>query len=376
VIRRSSSSDACSRCDTIQIAEKKEELMTEVYILKNKLLELVALWMTRYRVLAPVVKGDYHEFMELTRAEDLNLDFQNTRLSPKELFQPQSEKMFRFTTAGDDAHANVLHEVEKDYSPRLMFGIRPCDARALRLVDLNFDTAEYRDPWWVERRKSTLLVGLGCNAPCPTCFCTAVESGPFDASGLDVLLTELNDGYVARACGERGEALLAELESTEAVTREQAEAAAKAQAEAERMVARPFDASPLSDKAMTELFNSPFWEEVAFSCINCGTCTFLCPTCWCFDIQDEVHANAGVRLRNWDSCMFPLFTLHGSGHNPRQQKPQRVRQRFMHKFKYYIDKYGDGPACVGCGRCVQFCPVNIDIRQVVSLMSARCVCPA
>ena len=128
-------------------------------------------------------------------------------------------------------------------------------------------------------------------------------------------------------------------------------------------------ADKLSEKTVTDLFDAPIWDEVAFSCINCGTCTFLCPTCWCFDIQDEVLGKQGDRIRNWDACMFPLFTLHGSGHNPRDEKTQRVRQRFMHKLKYYVDKYKGGPACVGCGRCVQFCPVNIDIRRVFELVN-------
>ncbi|MCD6297627.1 MAG: 4Fe-4S dicluster domain-containing protein, partial [Deltaproteobacteria bacterium] len=99
------------------------------------------------------------------------------------------------------------------------------------------------------------------------------------------------------------------------------------------------------------------------------TCTYLCPTCWCFDIQDEVLGKEGDRIRNWDSCMFPLFTLHGSGHNPRDLKVQRVRQRFMHKLKYYVEKYENGVQCSGCGRCVRYCPVNIDIRQVCELMN-------
>jgi sulfhydrogenase subunit beta (sulfur reductase) len=125
----------------------------------------------------------------------------------------------------------------------------------------------------------------------------------------------------------------------------------------------------LKNHNVNNLFSAEFWEEVQFACINCGVCTFVCPTCWCFDIQDEVLEGKGVRLRNWDSCMFPLFTLHGSGHNPRSQKLQRVRQRFMHKLKYFPDKYHQGVACVGCGRCVQQCPVNIDIRQVFLLMN-------
>jgi ferredoxin len=118
-----------------------------------------------------------------------------------------------------------------------------------------------------------------------------------------------------------------------------------------------------------DLYNAAFWEDVSFSCINCGTCTFACPTCWCFDIQDETRSLSGVRMKNWDSCMYPLFTLHGSGHNPRGTKLHRVRQRFMHKLKYFVDKYDRGIQCVGCGRCVRLCPVNIDIRRVALMMN-------
>jgi len=125
----------------------------------------------------------------------------------------------------------------------------------------------------------------------------------------------------------------------------------------------------LNEKVVNEIFDAPFWDDVAFACLNCGTCTYLCPTCWCFDIQDEVYRKEGDRIRNWDSCMFPLFTLEGSGHNPRPEKVQRVRQRFMHKLKYYVDRYKKGVQCSGCGRCVKFCPVNIDIRQVAELMN-------
>jgi sulfhydrogenase subunit beta (sulfur reductase) len=138
---------------------------------------------------------------------------------------------------------------------------------------------------------------------------------------------------------------------------------------AKRAIKSEVPTQTLKEHSATGLFNADFWDEVQFACINCSVCTFICPTCWCFDIQDETHRNKGVRLRNWDGCMFPLFTLHGSGHNPRSQKLQRVRQRFMHKLKYFVDKYDNGVACVGCGRCIQQCPVNIDIRRVFQLMN-------
>jgi len=115
-------------------------------------------------------------------------------------------------------------------------------------------------------------------------------------------------------------------------------------------------------------FEHPFWNTIHQKCLACGTCTYLFPTCHCFDISDEQKGDDGIRLRNWDSCMFPLFTLETSGHNPRPTQKERWRQRAMHKFKYYVDNF-NAIACVGCGRCVMYCPVNIDIRKIVTDIS-------
>lgn len=187
----------------------------------------------------------------------------------------------------------------------------------------------------------------------------------------------MGDGYTVKVLTENGAAAF---EAVSDLTPASAQSLAKVESlrkASEQCLSKPFDPAAIAARDTLELFNAPFWDEIQFACINCGTCTFLCPTCWCFDIQDEVQGDKGDRLRLWDSCMFPLFTQHGSGHNPRSQKLQRVRQRFMHKLKYYQDKYGSGAACVGCGRCVQACPVNIDIRQVGSQMaSTGCSCPA
>lgn len=322
-----------------------------------------------YRIFAPFKDGDFHSFKELdgTRAPDFNCG--NTRLSAKALLYPQSERMFEYTLDDREADAHIYKESPKDFSPQAIVGIRPCDAQAFRLVRRNFDNAEYRDPWWVKRYESTTLVGLGCNDPCPTCFCTSVGGGPFSEEDLDALAYDLGDRFVLRALTEKGEALLGKAEGGAPAGEEEKKKIEQMNRSSLEKISSHIETDQLKRKVVNELFDAPFWEEVAFACLNCGTCTFLCPTCWCFDIQDEVFGKDGDRLRTWDSCMFPLFTLHGSGHNPRDKKVQRVRQRFMHKLKYYVDKYDDGVQCSGCGRCVRYCPVNIDIREVAEKMN-------
>lgn len=321
-----------------------------------------------FELVGPVAQGDQVNFAPLPEGTEPDLSFQNTRLSPKALVQPQSERMFEFSTNQEDPEAYILKEKAQEEDRRLLVGIRPCDARAYDLVQLNFITPDYQDPWWEKGRERLILMGLGCTNPCSTCFCTSTGGGPFDTAGLDLLLTDLGESYLVQACNEKGEGLL-KTSPGKPVSGEDSKQAARIKEQAEKAITTSVPTDRLKDQPLLELFNAPFWDEVQFSCINCGTCTYLCPTCWCFDIQDEVKGAQGTRLRNWDSCMFPLFTLHGSGHNPRGEKVQRVRQRFMHKLKYYVDKYGNGVACVGCGRCVQFCPVNIDIRRVCQLMN-------
>jgi sulfhydrogenase subunit beta (sulfur reductase) len=327
------------------------------------------------RVLGPFKDGEFHNFKELSQGELPDFNFQNTRLSPKSIVYPQSEKMFDYTLDQNDPDHNILKEAEKNYSPQVVMGIRPCDAKAFSLVKLNFDSPEYKDIYWLKRFESTTLVGLACHNPCSSCFCTSAGTGPFHPEALDMLLAEDNDRFLAQILTEKGEALAKSAGwTTEAGIDAQERISAMKEA-AEGRITSFISAENLKNRSAMEIYEDPYWEDVSFSCINCGTCTYLCPTCWCFDVQDETCGNCGIRMRNWDSCMYPLFSLHGSGHNPRGQKLQRVRQRFMHKLKYFLDKYDEGIQCVGCGRCVRYCPVNIDIRRVCELMNRPEACP-
>ncbi len=331
-----------------------------------------------YQVFGPVKEKEWHCFKAIGKGEQPDMAYTNTRLSPKFLVQPQTEPMFTYTLDESKPDHHILKEVNKDGSPKAVVGIRPCDASAFLLVKRNFDAPQYQDPYWLKAYNAMTFVGFACNDPCATCFCTSAGCGPFHEAGLDVLLVDTGDRFLAKTLTDKGKAFLAAGGWTA-----QADDAGKIEdlkQAAESKIGSRVSTDNLKAKETTQLYDAPFWEDTAFSCINCGTCTYSCPTCWCFDIQDENRGSSGVRLRNWDSCMFPLFTVHGTGHNPRSAKMQRVRQRFMHKLKYYVDKYDNGIQCVGCGRCIRLCPVNIDIRKVCNQMNdydpAACVCPA
>ncbi|MCP3925393.1 MAG: 4Fe-4S ferredoxin [Desulfobacterales bacterium] len=319
-----------------------------------------------YKIIGPAVDGDAHNFKELAKGEEPDFNFLNTKLSPKSIVFPQSEKMLEYSVDENKEDHHIMKEVKKDYSPRAVVGIRPCDAKAINLVKMNFDTDDYKDPYWLKLYEATTFVGLACDKPCDSCFCTSTGCGPYNEEGLDILLKEDGASYVAKALTEKGETLLGAAGFSDAGDEAAFEAGKK---DAEAKITSSVQTDKLKDFSTLDLYNADFWEDLSFACLNCGTCTFACPTCWCFDIQDEVKGKDGVRVRNWDSCMFPLFTMHTTGHNPRGTKEHRVRQRFMHKLKYFVDKYEKGIMCVGCGRCVNQCPVNIDIRKVCDVMN-------
>jgi ferredoxin len=199
---------------------------------------------------------------------------------------------------------------------------------------------------------------MGCERPGPACFCPAVGGDPLGEEGLDVLMVPVEGGYVVRPLTERGRAWTKPLGL--AVVRADQEAAAATTAARAR---ERLGASPVADlqAALGQSFEHPLWDRLHERCLGCAACTYLCPTCHCFDVGDE----DGRRWRRWDSCMFPTFTLHASGHNPRTSGKERMRQRLMHKFCYYPERRGR-PACVGCGRCVEICPANLDLRSVLA----------
>ena len=338
--------------------------MEKRLVKKDELLRIVKKVGAEFNVFAPVRVEDNVLFKSLAPGEEPLLTFANTKNAPKGVFFPRTEVMIRYVRT---PKGTVLKGVELEARDAVLFGVRPCDARSFVLLDLLFDQDKYKDPYYIAKREKATVVTLACTpVPYTACFCTSVGGGPVDGTGSDVLVTDIGDAYLVEFLTPKGERLVkyfGEAKAT-AEAENKKETAAKEAIEQIKSVIPAREVKPILDVS----FDHPFWDTIHKRCLACGTCTYLCPTCHCFDISDEMKYDDGRRLRNWDSCMFPLFTKETSGHNPRPTQKERWRQRVMHKFKYYVDNF-NAVACVGCGRCVMYCPVNIDIRKIVEDIS-------
>lgn len=326
---------------------------------KDDLNKLITGLMANYRVFAPAKVEGIISFRGIESPEDITLGYQNSKIPPKGILFPQSEVMFRYRKEEGRVSFESTEEVEKGI---ILFGVRPCDVRAIGLVGLTFDGEDYKDVYFVKKKDKTTVVGLGCLSPRTPCFCTSLGIGPFYKEGSDLFLTDIGDWWLAEALTEKGENLTQNV-LFENATKEDLKLGEKAEEKVLKTMTSKVELKGLEEK-LDGMVESPLWDSLYERCLGCAVCTYLCPTCYCFDIQDETRDSVGERVRNWDSCMFPLYTYETSGHNPRPTGRERWRQRLNHKFHYHVELYNQ-PACVGCGRCIVNCPVNIDIRKVV-----------
>ncbi|MBW6464082.1 MAG: 4Fe-4S dicluster domain-containing protein [Firmicutes bacterium] len=313
--------------------------------------------LTNKKLWAPKLEGDAMRFAPVAEGEMPKLEYGNTRVPPKGALFPQTETMYRFQLGSSEMETPALEE------EIVVLGVRPCDARAMTIVEKLFRW-DIDDPYYLKRRELVTLVGLACGEPGLNCFCTSVGGDPASTEGLDLLMIDLGDNYLLETVTPKGEALVSEV--AEFLTEAEAEAVQlkeKVVAEAAAKIKRSVDHEGIPE-GLPGLWDDPLWKSVSASCLGCGTCTYLCPTCHCFDIQDETEGFEARRCRMWDSCMFEEYTLHTSGHNPRPTRRERTRNRINHKYNYYVDKF-DVIACVGCGRCINLCPVNIDIVEIL-----------
>lgn len=339
----------------------------------EKILEKTALsqWLKKlegYDIYAPTFQDDIWTYDIPPDLDAVKLDYPNTIQSPKKILFPQREIFMEF--GKNDDGTPEMKETLPNPSPFVMLGVRPCDARALTLYDMVFG-GDPKDPYYWARRDKGALVGLTCSAPpSVNCFCPTVDGSPSSTEGLDILLTDLGSSYYVEFLTKKGENLISgsPVKSLfKAPSEKDKQSKNKIKAEAVKKIQRQVkDVSKIPPK-LKNMFESELWEREAMSCLRCGICTYLCPTCHCFDIADELSSSSplkGSRIRTWDNCQFPDFTMHSSGHNPRPDKASRLRQRIMHKFQYFVENH-QAYQCTGCGRCVTFCPVGIDIIEVL-----------
>jgi ferredoxin len=319
-----------------------------------------------YRIYAPRKKDDVWNYEIITAPDGDRLEDVMTAVPAKGIVFPQREFFFAFAETEDNGTRITEHLPEDD--PVVVFGVRPCEGKAVTLTDLVFG-GEFEDPYYWKRRNATTLVGLGCaQPPSANCFCLSVGGSPHSKEGLDLLLTDLGEAYFAEILTKKGEKLiLAGQKLFTGPKPEDRKKVEKIQAESGKKIRRELSRIDNVPAKLKGMFDSSLWDDESMSCIRCGICTYLCPTCHCFDMNDEVETASplsGKRVRTWDTCQFPDFTMHSSGHNPRPDKASRLRQRINHKFQYFVEIWQKNQ-CTGCGRCISLCPVGIDIIKVV-----------
>jgi ferredoxin len=332
--------------------------MTSYRLPKDKINDFLSA-LSDYEVWAPVKKDSATLFDRLEDVTTLSLDLENQPVISKKVVFPQNEPLFSYDRKGTVTETDL--NAGKD---TIVFGIRPCDARSFTLLDPVFE-GDVPDPYYLTRRSKAVLVGIACTDPFVNCFCTSIGGNPFGREGLDLLFIDCDDAYAVEVVTDRGKDITDKTSSllSPAVPEDSIQMAQLAQESSDK-ISRHVDLSGLPEK-LASLFEHPIWKEFALKCIGCGICTYSCPTCYCFDMQDETTINRGRRVRTWDSCMFPEYTLHASGHNPRPSRTERFRNRLYHKFKFNQDNFG-AYSCVGCGRCISLCPVNIDLIDYLS----------
>ncbi|WP_147821931.1 4Fe-4S dicluster domain-containing protein [Salidesulfovibrio onnuriiensis] len=320
-----------------------------------------------YKVIAPVEEGDAVIFRPLTDERTLRIDRQATQ-GPKGVLFPACEELVSFKYGKDpEKPEKVTVDIQEtvDAEPTLIFGSRPCDARGFDVFDNAFTKCSVKDSYYMARREQAVVVSLACTKTETTCFCNWVGGAPDGKGGSDVLLTPITGGYLVESVTDKGAALLDSPLLSEATGEHTAEAEKLLAAARESLREAP-DFKCVPEQLYNLFDNMDFWEKQAAKCLSCGACTYLCPTCHCFNITDEQQGNQGSRIRSWDNCMSRLFTEEASGHNPRPTKAHRLKNRVGHKFCYFPDMHEGHIACVGCGRCIKSCPVALDIREVVT----------
>lgn len=316
---------------------------------------------------APVEKFGKYDFKQVKSLSECDPESPIAKtMSAKPLFFPRAAKIMKYvaTSAGTD-----VSETDEDplAGKRVILGMKHCDARALQVLDKVYNW-DFIDTDYQKRRLNTVVISTRCDKAETHCFCTSLDYDVENLDAMDILVVNGADGKVfIKSKTEKGTELL-NSDVTSHASRVTDEAAGEELKKQYENFAASFrlrmDYAEVNAK-LSKIFDTPEFENVSANCVSCNTCAFVCPTCHCFKISDEKVKDTGVRYKSYDSCNNGYFTLMAGGHNPRPAKYRRWRQRAMHKFVYYKERFGEN-LCVGCGKCTTSCPVNISIFEVVT----------
>lgn len=309
----------------------------------------------------PIRTGNQVNFGVWSEEADVDLETLKTVKSPKDAFFPQSENLYTCVRDGKKLSVEPEQLKEQDF---VVFGMKACDVRGVEVLDKVF-LAEPVDSFYAARRAHGTIVALACKEPEETCFCSVFGIDCAEPSA-DVAVWMTGEELYWKALTEKGETLTAQIAELFVETEEtQVEEQKKAIREiVEKLPNAQLSLEGWNGDVLQEKFDSLLWEELYKPCLACGTCTFVCPTCQCYDIKDYDTGHGIKRYRCWDSCMYSDFTMMAHGNN-RTSQMQRFRQRFMHKLVYFPANNDGMYSCVGCGRCVEKCPSSLNIVKVI-----------
>ncbi len=349
--------------------------MSSLHFVKKEALPTFLAWLAKdgegvRHVLVPTKQGKAVVFAPYNEAEHEAMCFDKASVSPKFVAFPPCETLVSYKRTKDLEDLNKTTLTLDDSivaEPTVIFGCRPCDARGFTVLDRPYLQGPHADPYYKAKRENMVVVTRACTETCSTCFCHWVGSGPIDKTGSDILMTELADAYVFAGVSEKGSALLAAC-PLEKADDAMLEAVKQSHADAGKSLDARQDLSKAQEALAARFDDVEFWQKQTAHCLSCGACTYICPTCYCFNITDEgdgLGEEPGKRMRTWDTCMASHFTREASGHNPRTRKALRMRNRISHKFSYYPTEWNKVFSCNGCGRCISQCPVHLDIRAIV-----------
>lgn len=328
----------------------------------------MAKWLDRLleiaEVIAPVAgHGGDVVFSTVSSPAQVLWDFENPLHPPKQFLLPQTDPLVTIKRNGQ------RHEVAPIYdeSRRILFNARSCDVKGIAFLT-RMHQMEPADASYLRRSNSLTVVSLTCNTPCPLGFCVCTDSGPFLSGGYDIQLTDLGKNYLVEVGSAKGEAAVSNAANLfrpasegDVSQRKRLEMAAR-----NRFGQETCHFASAMRHISTGRVQDSLWGKISDWCLECGGCSLICPTCYCFSVRDRARDGDWIRCRTWDSCQYAAFTLEASGHNPREHRKERMKRRFFHKAsaQYYLR---DGMVgCVGCGRCIKVCLGTADMPAVVS----------